>query len=74
MNDNAYKIDISGDYNVSATFNVVDLTPYVPVDGDVVDSQSSPFQAGEDDTDQELIVDVPSQLYDDPLGDLVDHP
>ncbi|GJT13148.1 hypothetical protein Tco_0860190, partial [Tanacetum coccineum] len=29
INDNAYKIDLPGTYNVSATFNVVDLSPYV---------------------------------------------
>lgn len=28
INDNAYKIELSADYGVSATFNVVDLSPY----------------------------------------------
>ncbi|GKU97098.1 hypothetical protein SLEP1_g10278 [Rubroshorea leprosula] len=28
INDNAYKIKLQGDYGVSATFNVVDLSPY----------------------------------------------
>lgn len=27
INDNAYKIYLLGDYNISATFNVADLTP-----------------------------------------------
>lgn len=29
INDNAYTIDLSSEYNVSATFNVADLSPYV---------------------------------------------
>ena len=28
INDNAYKVDLLGEYNVSATFNVVDLSPF----------------------------------------------
>jgi hypothetical protein len=28
INDNAYKLDLLGEYNVSATFNVTDLTPF----------------------------------------------
>jgi len=28
INDNTYKIDLPGEYSVSATFNVVDLTSY----------------------------------------------
>nr|GEV17080.1 putative RNA-directed DNA polymerase [Tanacetum cinerariifolium] len=32
INDNAYKIELPGDYNVSATFNVADLSPYITDD------------------------------------------
>jgi hypothetical protein len=34
VNDNAYKVDFPSDYNVSATFNVKDLTPYLDDDDD----------------------------------------
>jgi len=29
VNDNTYKVDLPGDYGVSPTFNVVDLSPYL---------------------------------------------
>ncbi|GKD56555.1 RNA-directed DNA polymerase [Tanacetum coccineum] len=32
INDNAYKIKLPGEYNVSGTFNVADLSPYVTDD------------------------------------------
>jgi len=32
VNDNAYKVNLPKDYGVSATFNVVDLTPYLEDD------------------------------------------
>ena len=34
VNDNAYKVDFSGDYNVSVIFNVKDLIPYLDDDDD----------------------------------------
>ena len=40
INDNAYKLDLSGEYNISATFNVSDLSPF-----DVGDnSRTNPFE------------------------------
>ena len=49
INDNAYKIDLPGHYNVSATFNVADLSPFVPSLDDPFDSRTSPFEDGGDD-------------------------
>ncbi|GJZ58121.1 reverse transcriptase domain-containing protein, partial [Tanacetum coccineum] len=51
INDNAYKIELSGHYNISATFNVADLSPYKGDSDDEPDSRSSLFQEGEDDAD-----------------------
>jgi hypothetical protein len=57
INDNAYKIDLPGEYGVSATFNVVDLTLF---DTDF-DSRSNPFEERGDDVDQ------PRNTSNDPL-------
>nr|GFA84004.1 hypothetical protein [Tanacetum cinerariifolium] len=51
INGNAYKIELPGHYNVSVTFNVVDLSPYKGDSDDEPDSGSSLFQEGEDDAD-----------------------
>ncbi|GJR79440.1 hypothetical protein Tco_0150225 [Tanacetum coccineum] len=51
INDNAYKIELPGHYNVSATFNVVDLSSYKEDSDDEPDSGLSLFQEGEDDAD-----------------------
>ena len=57
INDNAYKIDLPGEYSVSATFNVADLTLF---DTDI-DSRSNPFEERGDDADQ------PKNTSTDPL-------
>jgi hypothetical protein len=44
INDNAYKVDLPGEYNVSATFNVSNLTLFD-------DSRSNPFEERGDDED-----------------------
>lgn len=49
INDNAYKIDLPGHYNVSATFNMSDLSTFLPEVDDPLDSRTSPFEEGEDD-------------------------
>ncbi|GKC52365.1 RNA-directed DNA polymerase [Tanacetum coccineum] len=51
INDNTYKIELPGHYNVSTTFNVADLLPYKGDSDDELDSRSSLFQEGEDDAD-----------------------
>jgi hypothetical protein len=48
INDNAYKIDLSGEFGVSATFNVADLTLF----DTGFDSRSNPFEERGDDVDQ----------------------
>ncbi|GJX79141.1 hypothetical protein Tco_0327290 [Tanacetum coccineum] len=51
INDNAYKIELPGHYNVSITFNVADLSPYKEDSDDEPDSGSNLFQEGDDDAD-----------------------
>jgi hypothetical protein len=48
INDNAYKVDLPGEYGVSATFNVSDLTLFDVGD----DSRSNPFEERGDDANQ----------------------
>lgn len=52
INDNAYKIDLPGDYNVSATFNVSDLSPFDIGHNEDSNSRSSSLEEGEYDEDQ----------------------
>ncbi|KAK8600731.1 hypothetical protein V6N12_050582 [Hibiscus sabdariffa] len=56
VNDNAYKVDLPGEYNVSATFNISDLTPFI----DSADLRSNPFQEGGDD----VSTSVPATIVD----------
>jgi len=48
INDNVYKVDLSGEYDVSTTFNFSDLTWFDVGD----DSRSNPFKEKGDDEDQ----------------------
>jgi len=48
INDNAYKVDLPGNYGVSTTFNVADLSPFHPDDSQT-DLRLKSFQQGEDD-------------------------
>ncbi|XP_062115055.1 uncharacterized protein LOC133829215 [Humulus lupulus] len=47
INDNAYRLDLPGEYNVSATFNVSDLSPFDAGD----DLRSNPSKEGGNDED-----------------------
>ena len=49
INDNAYKLDLLGEYNISATFNVSDLSPF-----DVGDNlRTNPFEERGNDENQQ---------------------
>ena len=53
INDNAYKLDLPGEYNVSATFNVSDFSPFHVGD----DSRMNPFEERGNDEKQHTIRD-----------------
>ena len=59
INDNAYKLDLPGEYNISCTFNVSDLSPFDVGD----DSRMNPFEERGNDENQ--------QAFKDPLHVLV---
>ena len=42
VNDNAYKLELPGEYNVSATFNVADLSPFLGEEN--LDLRTNPSQ------------------------------
>ena len=46
INDNAYRLELPGKFQVSQTFNVTDLSPYIADDGDVL--RTEPVQEGGD--------------------------
>jgi hypothetical protein len=48
VGENAYKIELPGEYGVSATFNVSDLAPYEEIE-ETTDLRASPHQPGEPD-------------------------
>ena len=63
INDNAYKLDLSGEYNVSATFNVADLSPFAV--GDDLDLRTNPLQEEGNDGIQGSLIGDPVRV---PIG------
>ena len=53
INDNAYKLDILGEYNISATFNVSDISPFDVDD----DSRTNHFEERGNDDNQQAFKD-----------------
>ncbi|KAL6529609.1 hypothetical protein OROGR_015232 [Orobanche gracilis] len=49
INDNAYRVELPGDYGVHATFNVGDLSPFLDDEG-IAELRTIPFKGGGDDT------------------------
>ncbi|XP_074318094.1 uncharacterized protein LOC141654880 [Silene latifolia] len=63
VGDNAYQIELPGEYGVHATFNIGDLSPYVDDDG-IKELRAIPFQEGGDDADIDPIEEVVLNLED----------
>jgi len=64
INDNAYKVGLLGEYNVSATFSVSDLSPYVASD----DSRSNRLEErGNNGHHGRLNLKDPLQVPDGPI-------
>ncbi|KAG7559385.1 Retrotransposon gag domain [Arabidopsis thaliana x Arabidopsis arenosa] len=76
INNNAYSLDLQGKYNVSNSFNVADLIPFI---ADNTDLRSNPFQLGEDDVIMESLdhgakeQHVPDDILDHQAGDVIEH-
>ncbi|XP_010525595.1 PREDICTED: uncharacterized protein LOC104803367 [Tarenaya hassleriana] len=72
INDNAYRLELPGEYNVSSSFNVADLLPFDA--GDLV-SRSKPLQRGGNDEvigldadEEQLNTDETQEGASDALG------
>uniref|UniRef100_A0A2N9EBM0 Tf2-1-like SH3-like domain-containing protein n=1 Tax=Fagus sylvatica TaxID=28930 RepID=A0A2N9EBM0_FAGSY len=64
INDNAYKVDLPGEYKVSATFNVFDISPFDVSE----DSWSNPFEErGNDGNQGGPSLKDPLQVPDGPI-------
>jgi hypothetical protein len=63
INDNAYKLDLPGEYNISATFNVSDLSLFDVGD----DSRSNPFEERGNDENQQALLKDPLRVLVGPI-------
>ena len=64
INDNAYKLDLPSEYNVSATFNVSNLSPFDVGD----DLRINPLQEeGNDEIKDKTITSTWDEAYSDPI-------
>ena len=64
INNNAYKLDLPGEYNVSATFNVSYLSPFDVGD----DLRTKPLQEeGSDEIKDKTITSTWNEAYSDPI-------
>jgi hypothetical protein len=70
INDNAYKLDLPVDFEVSPTFNIADLKPYLE-ENDELESRTTQMQDGEDDEDiatNDISTPTPVSTSTTPLG------
>jgi len=67
INDNAYKIDLPGEYNVSNTFNVFDLSLY-DADNELRGLRPEAFEEGGNDEDIQTQVQVQTPIEESLQG------
>ena len=65
INDNAYKLDLPSEYNVSSTFNVANLSPLVA--GDDFDLRTNPFQEEGNDENPPALAQPTTRWSADPI-------
>ena len=65
INNNAYKLDLPSEYNVSATFNVADLSSFAA--GDDFDLRTNPFQEEGNDENPPALVQPTTHWGADPI-------
>ena len=63
INDNAYKLDLPGEYNISATFNISDLSLFDVSD----DSRLNPFKERRNDENQQTPLKDPLHVSAGPI-------